>query len=250
LAPRQSVREQLAVLKAMGVRRLVALRGDLPSGYGAGGEFQYASDLVAFIREETGGTSTSRWPPTPGASATRSPEADLKAYVAKVRAGRCRHHPVFLQQRCVLPLCGGHVQAGCRHAGRAWHHAHQLYAADALSDACGAEIPRWIRLRLQRWRRYRQHQAFGLDVVTDLCDQLRSAGVPALHFYTMNQSAATLESAADWSCKRARAARGGKQGWAGSGLPCWPVPLWCWPGLWLFLPMRIRACPTPCDAIL
>src|SRR3989344_3030996 len=100
-ATRQSVREQLATLKAMGVKRLVALRGDLPSGYGAGGELQ---------------------------------------------------------------------------------------------DASGAEIPRWIRLRLQAFGDDTASiKAFGLDVVTDLCDQLRSAGVPALHFYTMNQSAATLE---------------------------------------------------------
>ena len=63
-----------------------------------------------------------------------------------------------------------------------------------FSDACGAEIPRWIRLRLQAFGDDTASiKAFGLDVVTDLCDQLRSAGVPALHFYTMNQSAATLE---------------------------------------------------------
>ena len=84
----QSVREQLAVLKGMGVRRLVALRGDLPSGYGAGGEFQYASDLVAFIREETGRDfhiEVAAYPEVHPQA--RSPEADLKAYVAKVRAG-------------------------------------------------------------------------------------------------------------------------------------------------------------------
>ena len=87
-ATRQSVREQLAVLKGMGVRRLVALRGDLPSGYGAGGEFQYASDLVAFIREETGRDfhiEVAAYPEVHPQA--RSPEADLKAYVAKVRAG-------------------------------------------------------------------------------------------------------------------------------------------------------------------
>ena len=65
-----------------------------------------------------------------------------------------------------------------------------------FADSCGAEIPRWIRLRLQAYGDDTESiKAFGLDVVTDLCDQLRSAGVPALHFYTMNQSAATLEIA-------------------------------------------------------
>ena len=86
---RRRVREQLAELKAMGVKRLVALRGDLPSGYGAGGEFHYASDLVAFIRAETGdATSTSRWRAIPKCiRRPRSPEADLQAFAAKVRAG-------------------------------------------------------------------------------------------------------------------------------------------------------------------
>ena len=82
------MREQLAVLKGMGVRRLVALRGDLPSGYGAGGEFQYASDLVAFIREETGRDfhiEVAAYPEVHPQA--RSPEADLKAYVAKGACG-------------------------------------------------------------------------------------------------------------------------------------------------------------------
>ena len=87
-ATRQSVREELAQLKAMGVRRLVALRGDLPSGYGAGGEFHYASDLVAFIRAETGRDfhiEVAAYPEVHPQA--KSPDADLKAYVAKVQAG-------------------------------------------------------------------------------------------------------------------------------------------------------------------
>ena len=87
-ATRQSVREQLATLKAMGVKRLVALRGDLPSGYGAGGEFQYASDLVAFIRAETGRDfhiEVAAYPEVHPQA--KSPEADLNAYIAKVQAG-------------------------------------------------------------------------------------------------------------------------------------------------------------------
>lgn len=87
-ATRQSVREQLAQLRAMGVQRLVALRGDLPSGYGMGGEFHYASDLVAFIRAETGQDfhiEVAAYPEVHPQA--RSPEADLKAYVTKVQAG-------------------------------------------------------------------------------------------------------------------------------------------------------------------
>src|SRR3989344_1322552 len=164
-ATRQSVREQLATLKAMGVKRLVALRGDFPSGYGAGGEFQYASDLVAFIRAETGRDfhiEVAAYPEVHPQA--KSPEADLNAYSANV------------------PVVPGIMPIGS---------STQLMR---FSDACGAEIPRWIRLRLQAFGDDTASiKAFGLDVVTDLCDQLRSAGVPALHFYTMNQSAATLE---------------------------------------------------------
>ena len=196
-ATRQSVREQLAVLKGMGVRRLVALRGDLPSGYGAGGEFQYASDLVAFIREETGRDfhiEVAAYPEVHPQA--RSPEADLKAYVAKVRAGadaaitqyfyNSDAYFRFVEDTYKLgadiPVVPGIMPISS---------STQLMR---FSDACGAEIPRWIRLRLQAFGDDTASiKAFGLDVVTDLCDQLRSAGVPALHFYTMNQSAATLE---------------------------------------------------------
>src|SRR3990167_9341423 len=170
-ATRQSVREQLAQLRAMGVQRLVALRGDLPSGYGMGGEFHYASDLVAFIRAETGQDfhiEVAAYPEVHPQA--RSPEADLKAYVTKVQAGA--DVPVVPG---IMPITS----------------STQLMR---FSDACGAEIPRWIRLRLQAYGDdVASIRAFGLDVVTGLCEQLLAAGVPALHFYTMNQSVATLE---------------------------------------------------------
>lgn len=196
-ATRASVREQLATLKAMGVRRLVALRGDLPSGYGLGGEFHYARDLVAFIREETGSDfhiEVAAYPEVHPQA--RSPEADLQAYVAKVQAGADSAITQYFYNSDAY--------------FRFVDDAHKL-GADApvvpgimpitsssqllrFSDACGAEIPRWIRLRLQAYGDDTASiKAFGLDVVSDLCDQLRNAGVPALHFYTMNQSAATLE---------------------------------------------------------
>jgi methylenetetrahydrofolate reductase (NADPH) len=198
-ASKASVREQLATLKAMGVKRLVALRGDLPSGYGLGGEFHFASDLVAFIREETGRDfhiEVGAYPEVHPQA--KSPESDVQAYVAKVQAGAdsaitqyfynsdayFRFVDDAYQLGADVPVVPGIMPIGS---------STQLLR---FSDACGAEIPRWIRLRLQGFGDDTESiKAFGLDVVTDLCDQLRNGGVPGLHFYSMNQSAATLEIA-------------------------------------------------------
>jgi len=196
-ATRESVREELAQLRAMGVKRLVALRGDLPSGYGAGGEFQYASDLVAFIRAETGRDfhiEVAAYPEVHPQA--RSPEADLKAYLAKVQAGADAAITQYFYNadsyfRFVDDVQGLGASIPVVPGIMPITSSTQLMR---FSDACGAEIPRWIRLRLQAFGDdIASIKAFGLDVVTDLCDRLRSAGVPALHFYTMNQSAATLE---------------------------------------------------------
>jgi methylenetetrahydrofolate reductase (NADPH) len=196
-ATRTRVREQLAVLRAMGVKRLVALRGDLPSGYGTGGEFQYASDLVAFIRAETGDAFRIEVACYPEMHPqARSPEADLQAFAAKMRAGanaaitQYFYNPDsyfrFLDEVRKLGLDVS-VVAGVMPIV----NSTQLMR---FSDACGAEIPRWIRLRLQSYGDDSASiRAFGLDVVTRLCEQLRSGGAPGLHFYTMNQSAATVE---------------------------------------------------------
>ena len=191
-ATRQGVREQLAELKAMGVTRLVALRGDLPSGYGSAGEFQYASDLVAFIRAETGRDfhiEVAAYPEMHPQA--RSPQADLQAYVAKVRAGADSAITQYFYNadayfRFVddahrlgadVPVVPGIMPIT---------NSSQLMR---FSDACGAEIPRWIRTRLEGFGDDKASiQAFGLDVVTDLCEQLRAVGVPGLHFYTMNQA--------------------------------------------------------------
>ena len=196
-ATRASVREQLATLKAMGVRRLVALRGDLPSGYGMGGEFHYASDLVAFIRAETGRDfhiEVAAYPEVHPQA--RSPEADLKAYATKVQAGAdaaitqyfysgdayLRFVDEARRLGADVPVVPGIMPITS---------STQLMR---FSDACGAEIPRWVRLRLQGFGDdVASIRAFGLDVVTALCERLRSEGAPALHFYTMNQSTATLE---------------------------------------------------------
>ncbi|WP_311222648.1 MULTISPECIES: methylenetetrahydrofolate reductase [NAD(P)H] [unclassified Acidovorax] len=196
-ATQETVRTQLAQLKAMGVTRLVALRGDLPSGYGAGGEFHYASDLVAFIRAETGNDfhiEVAAYPEVHPQA--RSPEADLQAYAAKVRAGadsaitqyffNADAYFRFVDDTRRLGLDVPVVPGIMPILG-----STQLMR---FSDACGAEIPRWIRLRLQGFGDdVASIRAFGLDVVAELCEQLRTRGVPGLHFYTMNQSGATLE---------------------------------------------------------
>jgi methylenetetrahydrofolate reductase (NADPH) len=200
-ATRDKVREQLAILRQMGVKRLVALRGDLPSGYGTGGEFQYASDLVAFIRAETGNDFRLEVACYPEVHPqARSPEADLQAYAAKVRAGadsaitqyfyNADSYFHFVEQADRLglhvPIVPGVMPI---------ISSTQLMR---FSDACGAEIPRWIRLRLQSYGDDTASiKSFGLDVVTQLCEQLVAGGAPGIHFYTMNQHGATMEI-----CKR------------------------------------------------
>jgi methylenetetrahydrofolate reductase (NADPH) len=195
-ATRDSVRQQLAEFKAMGVKRLVALRGDLPSGYGAGGEFQYASDLVAFIRAETGDDFSIEVAAYPEIHPqAKSAEADLQAFATKVKAGADSAITQYFYNsdayfRFVedadklgveIPIIPGIMPITS---------SSQLLR---FSDACGAEIPRWIRLRLQGYGDdMASIKAFGLEVVTDLCEQLRAGGAPGLHFYSMNQSAATL----------------------------------------------------------
>jgi methylenetetrahydrofolate reductase (NADPH) len=196
-ASKDSVRADLARFKEAGIRRIVALRGDLPSGYGGFGEFRYASDLVAFIREETGDLfhlEVAAYPEMHPQS--RSPEADLKAFVAKVQAGASSAITQYFfnadayfrfvdearKRGVAIDIVPGIMPVT---------NSSQLIR---FSEACGAEIPRWLRLRLEGYGDDRDSiQAFGLDVVTRLVEQLRAAGVPGIHFYTMNQSAPVLE---------------------------------------------------------
>jgi len=196
-ATRDSVRQQLLALRTMGVQRLVALRGDLPAEHVGGGEFQYASDLVAFIRAETGAhfhIEVAAYPEMHPQAAT--PNADLQALAAKAGAGANSaitqyFYNVDAYFRLVdeaqgmgltLPIVPGILPI---------INSAQLMR---FSDACGAEIPRWLRLRLHAFNDDAASiKAFGLDVVTDLCQRLLVGGAPALHFYTMNQSAPTLE---------------------------------------------------------
>lgn len=196
-ATKATVRAQLATLRAMGVKRLVALRGDLPSGYGIGGEFHYASDLVAFIREETGDAfhiEVAAYPEIHPQA--KSAEADLKAFAAKVKAGANSAITQYFFNsdayfRFVDDALALGVEVPVVPGIMPITSSTQLMR---FSDACGAEIPRWIRLRLQGYGDDAASiKSFGLDVITDLCDQLRTAGVPAIHFYTMNQAGATTE---------------------------------------------------------
>jgi len=196
-ATRDSVREQLAQFKAAGIRRMVALRGDLPSGHGTFGEFRYASELVAFIRTETGDhfhIEVGCYPEVHPQA--KSPDSDVQAYVTKVKAGASSAITQYFYN----------TDAYFRFVDEAYQHGADIPVVAGImpiisstqlmrfSDACGAEIPRWIRLRLLSYGDDSASiKAFGLEVVTDLCDQLMTAGVPGLHFYTMNQSTAVKQ---------------------------------------------------------
>lgn len=200
-ASKESVRAQLALFKQAGIKRMVALRGDLPSGYGAFGEFKYASELIAFIRAETGDAfhiEVGCYPEMHPQA--KSPESDLLAYAIKVKAGANSAITQYFfnsdayfrfvddahKLGATIPVVPGIMPIT---------NSSQLMR---FSDACGAEIPRWIRSRLQAFGDDSASiKSFGLDVITDLCDQLRNAGVPGLHFYTMNQAATVTEI-----CKR------------------------------------------------
>ena len=196
-ATRSTVREQLGVLQAMGVRRLVALRGDLPSGYGMGGEFHYASDLVAFIRAETGSAfhiEVAAYPEIHPQA--KSADADLQAFATKIHAGA---NSAITQYFFNADAFFRFVE-DARRLGVGVPIVPGIMPITSstqlmrFSDACGAEIPRWIRLRLQGFGDDAASiKSFGLDVITDLCARLCAAGVPGIHFYTMNQAAATEE---------------------------------------------------------
>ena len=201
-ASRESVRAKLATFKAEGISRVVALRGDLPSGYGGAaslGEFRYASDLVAFIREESGRDfhiGVAAYPEVHPQA--RSPQADLQAYAAKVAAGADTAYTQmffnadayfrFVEEARALgadiPVVPGIMPIG------------NSSGLIRFADACGAEIPRWMRLRLQGYGDdVESIKAFGLDVITALCARLLAGGAPGLHIYTMNQAAAPFEIA-------------------------------------------------------
>ncbi|MDB5904894.1 MAG: 5,10-methylenetetrahydrofolate reductase [Betaproteobacteria bacterium] len=194
---RSSIREILADYKANGIRHLVALRGDLPSGTATAGEFHYANELVAFIREEFGShffIEVAAYPEYHPQA--RSAQADLDAFKRKVEAGAdSAITQYFFNADCYfnfvdeceamglkVPIVPGIMPIG------------RFSQLARFSDACGAEIPRWIRRKLEGYGDDTESiRAFGLDVVSDMCERLLAGGAPGLHFYTLNQSSLTTD---------------------------------------------------------
>lgn len=186
--------------KANGIRRIVALRGDTPSGWaGSIGEFKYANQLVEFIRAKTGSyfhIEVAAYPEFHPQA--RSAKADLDFFVQKVQAGANSAMTQYFYNAdayfnfvdsCNLrgvdiPIIPGIMPIT---------NYEQL---TRFSDICGAEIPRWIRKRLEDLQDDKKSlQDFGLDVVTKLCERLLAEGAPGLHFYTLNKADTTLEVA-------------------------------------------------------
>jgi len=194
---RESIREILGEYEAAGVRRIVALRGDLPSGMAETGEFRYANELVEFIRQETGDrfslevAAYPEWHPQ-----ARSPQDDLRNFARKVKAGansaitqyfyNADAYFHFVDEARALgvdiPIIPGIMPiVGFTKLAR-------------FSDACGADLPRWMRKKFESYGDDTESiRAFGLDLVTELCARLLQGGAPGLHFYSMNQAPLTLE---------------------------------------------------------
>ncbi|MBL8443953.1 MAG: methylenetetrahydrofolate reductase [NAD(P)H] [Zoogloeaceae bacterium] len=194
---RERIREILREFGEKGIRRIVALRGDLPSGAYGSGEFRFANELVEFIRSETGNrfhievAAYPEWHPQ-----AKSPREDLLAFKRKVDAGASsaitqyfynidayRH---FVDQAQALgvtvPITPGVMPIS------------SFSKLARFSDNCGADIPRWMRKKFESFGDDSDSiRAFGFDVVTDLCARLLEFGAPGLHFYSMNQSGPTLE---------------------------------------------------------
>ncbi len=192
---RESIRDLLALYRERGIARLVALRGDMPSGMATPGEFRFANELVEFIRAETGdhfvievAAYPEYHPQAPNA------DRDLQNFARKVRAGA----DGAITQYFYNPDAYFRFVDDCRRLGLDLPIVPGVmpitnYTQLArFSDACGAEIPRWIRRRLEGFGDDRDAiRAFGLEVVTALCRRLLEGGAPGIHFYTMNQAGPT-----------------------------------------------------------
>jgi len=194
---RENIRAILQTYKKVGIKRIVALRGDLPSGMATTGEFQYANELVSFIRAETGDhfhIEVAAYPEFH--PQCKSPRDDLLNFQRKVNAGadsaitqyfyNADSYFYFVDQchklGITIPIVPGIMPIG------------KFSQLARFSDACGAEIPRWVRKTLESYGDDTASvQAFGLDVVTQLSERLLAGGAPGLHFYTLNQSAPSLE---------------------------------------------------------
>jgi methylenetetrahydrofolate reductase (NADPH) len=194
---RENIAALLTTYKDMGIKRIVALRGDLPSGMASIGEFQYANELVSFIRARTGEhfhIEVAAYPEVhPQAKSARD---DLLNFKRKVMAGansaltqyfyNADGYFYFVEAArklgVTIPIVPGIMPIV------------KFSQLARFSDACGAEIPRWMRKTLEGYGDDNASvQAFGLDVVTALCEKLLANGAPGLHFYTLNQAGPSLE---------------------------------------------------------
>ncbi len=194
---RDDIAEQLERYRSHGIRHIVALRGDLPSGLAASGEFRYANELVEFIRSRTGDWFNIEVACYPEYHPqTRQARDELVAFKRKIDAGAnaaitqyfynldayLRFVDEARKSGINVPIVPGVMPIG---------NFSQLAR---FSEACGAEIPRWMRIKLEGYRDDTASiRAFGLDVVTDLCRRLLDGGAPGLHFYTLNQSTLSAE---------------------------------------------------------
>jgi len=184
---RDNVRSILQTYQQLGIKRIVALRGDLPSGMATTGEFQYANELVSFIRAQTGEhfhIEVAAYPEVHPQA--RSARDDLVNFKRKAAAGADDSYFHFVDEcrkiGVTLPIVPGIMPIV------------KFTQLARFSDMCGAEIPRWIRRTLEGYGDDSESvQAFGLDVVTQLCEKLLAGGAPGLHFYTLNQSGPALE---------------------------------------------------------
>lgn len=193
---RQNVREVLQSYQDNGIRRVVALRGDMPSGMMSAGELRYANELVEFIRAETGDhfhIEVAAYPEVHPQAANA--EADLRNFKRKVDAGANS----AITQYFYTPEAYFRFVDDCEKLGIAIPIVPGImpitnYAQlSRFSEACGSELPRWVRKRLEVFGDDRDSiRAFGLDVVTELCRRLLEQGAPGLHFYTLNQAEACL----------------------------------------------------------
>ena len=192
---RGNIRAVLERYQAAGIRRIVALRGDLPSGMADAGEFRYANELVAFIRAETGDwfhIEVAAYPEYHPQA--KSPRDDLANFKRKVDAGadsaitqyfyNADAYAHFVEEVQALgvavPIVPGIMPIA------------NFSKIARFSDACGTEIPRWMRRKFESFGDDSASvRAFGLDVVTELCARLLDRGAPGLHFYTLNQAGLT-----------------------------------------------------------
>ncbi len=193
---RENIREMLHGYRDKGINHIVALRGDMPSGMGEAGEFRYANELVTFIREETGEhfhIEVAAYPEYhPQAT---SPDKDLENFKRKVDAGASSAITQYFYNpdayfrfidRCMSVNIDIDIVPGIMPITNYFQLAR-------FSDACGAEIPRWIRKRLEAYgENLESIRAFGEEVVTSLCKELLDKGAPGLHFYTLNRAEPVL----------------------------------------------------------